>query len=64
MKVSQLIGGIICLVLAVFITILGFTLSPDKMMFMVGKVNIVAIILGIIGLVLLFTARRGKKEAN
>ena len=62
MNKSQLIGGIICLVLAAFLTILGFTLSPDKMMFMAGNINIPAVILGILGLVLVFTSRRGTKE--
>lgn len=67
MDKSQLVGGIICLTLAVFLGILSVVLPPDKMMFMVGDENIPylpAILLGVIGVVLLATAggRGGAKE--
>ena len=37
MNKSQLIGGIICLVLAAFLTVVSFTLPPEKLMFMGGQ---------------------------
>jgi hypothetical protein len=59
MKVSQLIGGIICLVLAILLAVLAVTLPADKMIFMVNDTNmpyVPAIILAIVGLGLLITA--------
>lgn len=58
MKVSQLIGGIICLVLAILLAVLAVTLPADKMIFMVGDTNmpyVPAIGLGIVGLALIIT---------
>jgi hypothetical protein len=60
MNKSRLIGGIICLFFAVLIAVLTFVLPEDKMMFMVGEKNVPivpAIILGIVGIILLATAR-------
>jgi uncharacterized integral membrane protein len=59
MKVSQLIGGIICLVLAILLAVLAVTLPADKMIFMVGDTNmpyVPAIGLAVVGLALLITA--------
>jgi len=67
MSKSQVIGGIVCLVIALFIAVVSFTLPAEKLMFMVGENNnipLVPIILGIIGLLLLATAGRGKQEAG
>jgi len=64
---SQLIGGIVCLVIAAFLAVVSFTLPPEKLMFMVGANNnipLAPIILAIIGVLLLATAGRGKKKAN
>ena len=67
MNKSQVIGGIICLVLAAFLAVVSFTLPPEKLMFMVGENNnipLAPIILAIIGILLLVTARRGEKKAD
>ena len=64
MNTGRIIAGIICLVIGLFLLVLGFTLDPEKVWFTVGNVNIPGIILGIVGLVLVFTAVRGKKEGN
>ena len=60
MNNSRLIGCIICLFFAVFIAVLTFVLPEDRMMFTVGEKNlpiVPAIILGIVGIILLATAR-------
>lgn len=64
---SQLVGGIVCLVLAVFLGVLSVVLPPDKMMFMVADENIPylpALLLGVIGIILLATAgtKRSKER--
>jgi hypothetical protein len=65
MNKSQLIGGIICLALAGLFTVLYFALPASEFMFMVGNTNmpmVPAVILAIVGVVLLVTARGGEKE--
>jgi hypothetical protein len=60
MNKSQLIWGIICLALAGLLTVLNLTLSADSLMFMVGEVNmpwVPPVVLAIVGIVLLATAR-------
>jgi len=60
MNKSRLIWGIICLALAALLGVLNVVLPADKLMFMVDDVNrpyVPPIILGIIGLALLLTAR-------
>ena len=67
MNKSQLIGGIICLVLAALFTVLNFTLPADKFIFMLGDANapmVPAIILAIVGLILLVTAIDKEKGAE
>lgn len=59
MNKSRLIWGIICIALAALLTVLNLTLSPDKLMFMVGYINmpwIPPVVLGIIGIALLASA--------
>ena len=58
MRKERLIVGIICLVLAVGLALLSWQLPPEKMMFMVGRVNVPMVILAVVGLALLLTARR------
>lgn len=64
MNKGRLIGGIICVTLAISLGVLTFILPEDRVMFMVGDENmpiIPALVLGIIGIVLLATAwRRGE----
>lgn len=68
MNKSRLIWGIICLALAALLAVLTIVLPESNMMFMVGDTNVPiapAIILGILGVALLVTARRrGKKEST
>jgi hypothetical protein len=59
MKVSQLIGGIICLAVAGLLAVLNVVLPADKLMFTVGDANmpwVPPVVLGIVGLGLLITA--------
>jgi uncharacterized integral membrane protein len=61
MNKSRLIGGIICLVLAILLAVLAVTLPADKMMFMVGDTNmpyVPPIILAVVGLGLIITSWR------
>lgn len=58
MNKGQVIGGIICLALAALLAVLNWRLPADKLMFMVGGINVPMIILAIAGLVLLITARK------
>ncbi|HZD58723.1 MAG TPA: hypothetical protein VE136_18470 [Anaerolineales bacterium] len=64
MDQSRLIWGIICLALAGLLTVLNLALSPDKLMFMVGDVNmpwIPPVVLAIVGIVLLAGAGGGAR---
>jgi hypothetical protein len=59
MNRSRLIGGIICLAVAVLLAVLAFRLPADEFIFMVGDHNVPwvpVIVLGIVGIVLLATA--------
>jgi TRAP-type uncharacterized transport system fused permease subunit len=60
MDKSRVIGGIICLVIAAFLGVLYFALPRDELMFMVGESDIFLppIILGVVGIMLLLTARK------
>jgi len=67
MKMSNIIGGVICLAIAALLTVLNFTLSEDSMMFMVGDQNmpwVPPVILAIVGIVLLATAGQKAEEAD
>ena len=64
MNKSRLIGGIICLVLGIFLLVLGFALDPEEVWLTVGNISIPGIILGIAGLVLLVTAGQSRKESK
>jgi len=66
MNKSRLIWGIICLALAGLLTVLNLTLSEDKLMFMIGDVNmpwIPPVVLGVVGIVLLAGAGRAESPA-
>jgi hypothetical protein len=58
MNKERLVGGIVCLALAALLAVLNWRLPADKLMFTVGGINIPMIVLAIVGLVLLVTARK------
>ena len=62
MDKTQVIGGIVCLTIAAFLTVAYFALPPEKLFFLVGENNIplAPIILAIIGFLLVVTARRSQ----
>jgi hypothetical protein len=65
MNKSRLMWGIICLALAALLAVLNTVLPAGKLMFMVDDINrphVPPIILGIIGLALLFTAGGGAQK--
>jgi hypothetical protein len=65
MNKSKLIWGIICLVLAGMLAVLNLTLPPESLMFQVGDTNmpwVPPVALGIVGVVLLATARESEEE--
>ena len=69
MKKSNLIWGIICLVIAGGLTVANLRLPEDSVMFMFGDVNmpwVPPVVLGIIGIILLATVNQPeeKKEAQ
>ena len=62
MNKGRLIGGLICLAIAILLGILYFALEPDQLMFTIGGQNrpwVPAVILGVIGIVLLATVNQG-----
>jgi hypothetical protein len=61
MNRSQAIGGFICLAVGALLAVLAVTLPADRMIFMIGDVNapiVPAIVLALVGLALVITARR------
>lgn len=65
MKKSNLIWGIICLVIAAGLTVANLTLPEEDLMFMVGDINmpwVPPVVLGIVGIVLLATANQREEE--
>lgn len=74
MKKSNLIWGVICLVIAAGLAVLNLTLPEEDLMFQVGDVNmpwVPPVVLGIIGVILLATVNQpeeskeeAKKSAN
>jgi len=67
MSKSRLIGGIICLAAAALLAVLNVVLPADEFVFTVGDTNapiVLVIILAIVGLVLLLTARERRVEGD
>lgn len=67
MNVGRFIGGVVCLAIAGLLTVLNFTLSPDKLMFQIGDANmpmVPAIILGILGVILVISAVIGQRNED
>ena len=65
MNTSKLIWGIICLVIAGGLAVANLTFPPDSLMFQIGDQNmpwVPPVVLGIVGIVLLATARESEKE--
>ena len=58
MNKGQLIGGGICLGLAILLAVLNFTLPPENLMFQIGDQNmpwVPPIVLALVGAFLLFS---------
>jgi hypothetical protein len=67
MNTSRLVGGIICVAIAALLTVLNLRLPPEDLMFMIGSVNmpwVPPIVLAIVGVVLLSTARQAQEETE
>jgi hypothetical protein len=67
MNWSRAIGGFVCLAIAAMLAVLTVTLSPDKLMFMIGDINapaVPAVVLAVVGVVLVVTARRSEQTAS
>ena len=65
MKKSNLIWGIICLVIAGGLTVANLRLPEDSVMFMFGDVNmpwVPSVVLGIIGIILLATVNQPEEK--
>ncbi len=65
MNKSNLIWGIICLVIAAGLTVVNLTLPPEKLMFQIGDTNmpwVPPVVLAIIGIILLATANQPKEK--
>jgi hypothetical protein len=65
MNKSNLIWGIICLVIAVGLTVVNLALPPEKLMFQIGDTNmpwVPPVVLAIIGVILLATANQPKEK--
>ena len=65
MNTSQLIWGIICLVIAGMLAVLNLTLPPESLMFQIGDTNmpwVPPVVLGIVGIILLAMARNPGEE--
>jgi hypothetical protein len=65
MKKSNLIWGIICLVIAGGLVVANLALPPEDLMFMVGDINmpwVPPVVLGIIGIILLATANQPEEK--
>ena len=67
MKKSNLIWGVICLVIAAGLTVANLTLPENEVVFMVGEINMPwtpPVVLAIIGIILLATSHEGEDEKN
>jgi uncharacterized membrane protein YbhN (UPF0104 family) len=64
MNTGRLIAGIICVVIGLFLLVLGFALDPEKVWLTVANVNLPGLLLGLVGLVLLLTAGTGKTAGS
>lgn len=65
MNKSNLIGGIICLVIAAGLTVLNLTLPPENLMFQVGDINmpwVPPVVLAIIGIILLANVNKPEEQ--
>jgi hypothetical protein len=67
MKKSNLIWGIICLVIAGGLAVANLSLPEEDLMFMVGNINmpwVPPVVLGIIGIILLATANQPEEQGE
>ena len=67
MNKGQLIGGGICLGLAILLAVLNFTLPPENLMFQIGDQNmpwVPPIVLALVGAFLLFSGFTSRAESK
>lgn len=67
MNKSRLVGGLICLAIAVFLTVANLRLPSEDLMFQVGSMNmpwVPPVVLAIVGAVLLATSRGGARSGE
>jgi hypothetical protein len=65
MNKSQVIWGVICVLLAIILAVLNFILPPESFMFQIGDRNmpwIPPVVLAIVGIILLATARKQEEQ--
>jgi len=65
MNKSNLIWGIICLVIAVALVVANLTLPPENLMFQIGDKNIPWVppgVLAVLGIILLSSSNQGEKK--
>jgi hypothetical protein len=67
MNKSNVVGGVVCLVIAGGLTVANVMLPPENLMFQVGNVNmpwVPPVVLAIVGIVLLATSGQKQAEAE
>src|SRR4030043_574308 len=65
MNKTQIIWGVICLVVAAALAVLNLILPPESFMFQIGERNmpwVPPVVIGIVGIVLLATARKNEEQ--
>jgi len=65
MNKSQIFWGIICLLVALALTVANLVLPPESLMFQLGNRNIPwvpPVVFGVVGIILLATARRKEEQ--
>lgn len=65
MNKGNLVGGIICLAIAILLTVLNLTLPPEDLMFQVGDINmpwLPPVVLAIVGIILLASVKQVQEK--
>ncbi len=67
MNKTQIVWGVICLVVAAALAVLNLILPPESFMFQIGERNmpwVPPVVIGIVGIVLLATARKSDEQTT